>query len=150
MPFKQTLIFLSFLLISLAGKKQVFAQGTDQIERVWYNERLTAKIQVYKGTDGKFYGKVTWLKYPLMANGQPKINGYSPHPERRNDPIIGLQILSGFKKAGKVTYEGGTVYDPENGKTYDCNLTYKGTKLLVRGYVGFSMFGKTTTWTLAE
>lgn len=150
MPVKQTLIFLSFFLLSLVAKITATAQAADQIERTWYNERLTAKIQVYKGQDGKFFGKVVWLKYPLMADGRPKINGYSPHPEQRNDPIIGLLILRNFKKVGKVTYEGGTVYDPENGKTYDCNLTYKGNKLLVRGYVGFSMFGKTTTWTLAE
>lgn len=150
MPLRIALIFLSFFAISPGLQPLAYAQTTDQIEHIWYNEKQTAKIQVYKGTDDKFYGKVIWLKYPLMADGRPKINGYSPKPENRNEPIIGLLILKNFKKAGKTTYEGGTVYDPETGKTYDCNLTFKGTKLSVRGYVGFSMFGKTTVWTLAE
>ena len=150
MPVKQTLIFLIILFISIIPPRQAIAQAADQIEHIWYNERQTAKIQVYKGADGKFYGKVIWLKYPLLPDGKPKYNGYCPKPELRCEPIIGLVILKNFKKDGKNTYDGGTVYDPENGKTYDCKLTYKGDHLDVRGYVGFSMFGKTTTWKLAE
>ena len=47
-------------------------------------------------------------------------------------------------------YEDGTIYDPKNGKTYSCIITRNGKKLDVRGYVGFSWIGRTTTWTLDE
>ncbi len=124
-------------------------QATDPLEHVWYNEEQTAKIQVYKGADNKFYGKIIWLKIPLK-DGKPKVDINNPNEARRNDPIIGLLLLKGFKKASGNTYEDGTIYDPKNGKTYSCKITRKDNKLDVRGFVGFSMFGRTTYWTLAE
>ena len=125
-----------------------FAQA-DPIERNWYNEKKTAKIQVYKGADGKYYGKIFWLKEP-MRDGKPKVDRYNPSDSHKNDPIIGLQILKGFKKDGQNGYDDGTIYDPENGKTYSCKITHKGDRLDVRGYVGISLFGRTTVWTVAD
>ncbi|GAA4470214.1 DUF2147 domain-containing protein [Nemorincola caseinilytica] len=132
----------------LAGRTMAFAQ--DQIERLWYNEEKTAKIQVFKATDGKFYGKIIWLKEPNNEQGKPKVDKNNPKKERQNDPVLGLQILKGFVKDGATGYEDGTIYDPKNGKTYSCKITYKGNSLDVRGYVGISLLGRTTTWTKAE
>ena len=123
-----------------------FAQ--DQIERQWYNEERTAKIQVYKAKDNKFYGKIVWLKEPLK-NGKPKTDENNPAAAKRSQPILGMIILKSFIKDGDE-YEDGTIYDPKNGKTYSCKIKYKGDKLDVRGYVGISLIGRTTTWTKAD
>jgi len=64
----------------------------------------------------------------------------------RNRPIIGLKILSGFEKEGDNKYVDGTIYDPKNGKTYSCKMTYKGKTLDIRGYIGISLLGRTTVW----
>ena len=141
---------LSVLLaIVFLGMNTLAYAQTDPIERNWFNEKQTAKIQVYKSTDGKYYGKIIWLKVPLR-DGKPKVDRYNPEESHTNDPILGLLILKGFKKKGDHAYDGGTVYDPENGKTYSCEITYKGNELDVRGYIGFAIFGRTTKWTLAE
>jgi len=117
---------------------------------LWYNEEKTAEIQVYKATDGKLYGKIVWLKVPSI-DGKPKIDIHNPDQAHRNDPIIGLVILKGLKKGNTENqYEDGTIYDPKNGKTYSCKITYKCDKLDVRGYLGFSLIGRTTTWTKAD
>ena len=39
---------------------------------------------------------------------------------RQNQPLVGLLILKGFEKDGSDSYTDGTIYDPTNGKTYDC------------------------------
>ena len=138
-----------FLIVSLlACRLLAFAQA-DPIERVWYNEEKTAKIRVYKSETGKFCGKIIWLKEP-ERDGKPKVDRHNPDNARQNDPIMGLLILKGFVKKGEHTYEGGTIYDPKNGKTYSCTIAHKGDKLDVRGYVGFSFIGRTTVWTPAE
>ena len=49
-----------------------------------------------------------------------------------------------------IKLTGGTVYDPKNGKTYKCKITYQGDKLDVRGFVGFSLLGRTAVWTKAD
>ena len=117
---------------------------SDKIEGTWFNDIKDAKIQIYKSKDGKFYGKIIWLKEPVK-NGKPKLDEKNRNEKLQRQPIVGLVILKGFEKDGD-TYEDGTIYDPENGKTYDCKITYKGKTLSIRGYVGISMFGRTTVW----
>lgn len=65
----------------------------------------------------------------------------------KDQPIIGMTILSGLRKNGD-SYDGGTILDPKNGKTYKSRITLKdnGKKLEMRGYIGAPMFGRTQTW----
>ena len=67
--------------------------------------------------------------------------------DRKDKPLIGMQIIRGAKKAeGKDVWEGGRILDPENAKTYGLRLTpiEGGKKLEVRGSIG--PFGRTQTW----
>lgn len=66
----------------------------------------------------------------------------------RNKPVIGLVILRDMKENGK-DYSGGTIVDPDTGETYKCKMTLEdnGRKLLVRGYIGFALFGRSQVWT---
>ncbi|WP_347260996.1 DUF2147 domain-containing protein, partial [Rudaea sp.] len=56
-------------------------------------------------------------------------------------------IIWGMKKDGDV-WDGGTILDPKNGKTYGCKLTpaADGKTLQVRGFKGFSLLGRTQVW----
>jgi len=122
---------------------------TDQIEGQWYNDIKSAKVLITKGSNGKFYGKVIWLKEPL-ENGKPKVDRLNEDPKLRSRPRLGLQVLTDFVKDGDIKYTDGKIYDPLNGKTYSCNITYKGKTLAIRGYIGISLFGRTTTWSRVE
>jgi uncharacterized protein (DUF2147 family) len=67
--------------------------------------------------------------------------------DRKDKPILGLEIIRGAKKAdGKDVWEDGKILDPENGKNYTLRLTpiEGGAKLEVRGSV-FGI-GRTQTW----
>lgn len=68
--------------------------------------------------------------------------------ERKDKPVIGLEIIRGAKKSdGKEVWEGGKILDPDNGKNYTLSLTpiEGGKKLQVRGYIAF--FYRTQIWT---
>lgn len=71
--------------------------------------------------------------------------------ERRDKPILGMQILWGLERDGD-TWEGGEILDPKNGKTYRCKMKVVdgGAKLDVRGYIGISLIGRTQTWVREE
>ena len=148
--FRKYSLAILLILSFLAGFSATSLAQTDALERnLWLNEEKTAKIQIYKGTDGLFYGKITWLKEP-NDNGKPKLDKHNPDKAKRSEPLMGLQLLKSFKKDGEHGYAEGTIYDPKNGKTYSCKMTLKDDKLDVRGYVGFSMLGRTTVWTKAD
>jgi uncharacterized protein (DUF2147 family) len=73
--------------------------------------------------------------------------------DRKDKPILGLEILRGLKKTdGKDVWEGGTIVDPKNGKIYRAKVTPidGGAKLEMRGFVGNPMFGRTQTWVRAK
>jgi uncharacterized protein (DUF2147 family) len=127
----------------------LWSQTKDKIEGVWYNQEKTAKIRIYKATNGKFYGAIIWLKEP-NRNGKPKMDDNNPNAAKRHQPLLNLLVLKGFEKEDDNRYEDGTIYDPKNGKTYSCKMTYKGNTLNVRGYIGISLIGRTAIWERTE
>jgi len=66
----------------------------------------------------------------------------------RDRPLTGLDLFAGFAYDGDGRWTGGTIYDPNSGKTYRCIITWvDGNTLKVRGYIGVPMLGRTETWT---
>ena len=67
--------------------------------------------------------------------------------DRKDKPLLGLEIMRGLKKSGDE-YNGGSILDPESGDDYGCTIkvTDGGQKLLVRGFLGISLLGRTQTW----
>ena len=67
--------------------------------------------------------------------------------ELNNRPIIGLQIINQMAPKGNE-WAGGTILDPDNGKTYRCRIKLgeDGNSLEVRGFIGFSLLGRTQVW----
>ena len=73
--------------------------------------------------------------------------------DRKDKPIVGMEILRGVKKAGSDNlWDGGTILDAAEGKVYKVRLSPAdaGKKLEVRGYVGMPMLGRTQTWIRIE
>jgi uncharacterized protein (DUF2147 family) len=141
---------LLFLIAVLCGSRIYgIAQTADPIVGIWNDEDRVSKIQVYKAADNKYYGKIVWLKEP-DRDGKPKTDIHNPDETKRTQPEMGLMLLKGFTRNNEKEYSDGTIYDPRSGKTYSCKIKYDEGKLNVRGYVGVSLFGKTTIWTKAE
>jgi uncharacterized protein (DUF2147 family) len=85
---------------------------------------------------------------PNEDDERPDRDEKNPDPALRNRPLTGLELFAGFSYDGDGRWSGGTIYDPNSGKTYRCIITWvdSGT-LKVRGYIGVPMLGRTETWT---
>jgi uncharacterized protein (DUF2147 family) len=97
---------------------------------------------------GVLSGKVEKL---LRKGADPKAVCDRCTDDRKGQPLVGLEIIRGAKKAeGKTVWEDGRILDPENGSTYSLKLTPadSGSKLDVRGSIG--PFGRTQTWSRVE
>ena len=122
-----------------------------KIEGTWYNDDKTSTIEIKKGSDGKYAGKITWLDEP-NENGKPKVDDDNPDPKLQNRPIMGLTIVENFKyDSKKKRWIDGSIYDPKNGKTYDCFAWFEDgnyNSLYIKGYVaGIKVLGRKTIWT---
>ncbi len=83
----------------------------------------------------------------LRKDADPAAKCEKCSDDRKNQPVLGLEIIRGAKKAsGKNVWEDGEILDPENGRTYALRLTpiENGAKLEVRG--SFGPIGRTQTW----
>lgn len=146
--------FLFILIMVWFPPFVVRAQNQDAILGKWWNEEKDAQIEIY-ACDGKYCGKIIWLKEPhYPANdpegmgGQPKADRKNPDPAKRGRPILAFNLVWGFTYAGENLWEGGFIYNPREGKTYKCKMTLETPdRLKVRGFMGIALIGKTNTWT---
>ena len=131
-------VFLSISIILTAFLSFASAKPADKnpnsIIGFYWSPKKDAKIEVYRRGD-LYYGKFIWL-------AQPRKDHKNPKKQLQDRDVLGLELLTGFTY-DDGTYEGGDIYDPETGKTYSCKMTFDGNRLKVRGFIGFSLFGRT-------
>ena len=102
-----------------------------------------AEIRITQ-TAGALNGRIEKV---LNPKAKPDAKCVECRDERKDQPMAGLEIIRGAKKAeGKDVWEDGKILDPENGREYPLRLTPVdgGAKLDVRG--SFGPFGRTQTW----
>jgi uncharacterized protein (DUF2147 family) len=142
---RTVLVFLSVLLGSFPSTDQ----HSDDILGVWQNGSGKGHIEIYK-QNGKYYGKIIWLREALDAYGRPKTDRKNENPHLRNKPLIGLVMMRDFVY-DDGEWVDGHIYNPSDGKTYKAYMNLKDRNTLeVRGYVGISLIGKTDIWTRAR
>lgn len=135
---KKILVCMSIMLVSLAASAQ-------DVVGKWKLDDGTAIVEVYKQGD-VFNGKIVWLEKPTEEDGTPAKDGNNPDPKLRSRELIGLNMLSGLAKNG-AEYKGGSIYDPGNGKTYNCSMKVEGDVLKVRGSLDKrGLLGRTMDW----
>ncbi|MBC8083972.1 MAG: DUF2147 domain-containing protein [Hymenobacter sp.] len=115
---------------------------------IWTNTEKKATFEIYKCGD-KLCGKIVTLTVPNdPATGKPKTDSMNPDPKLRTRPRLGLVFMQGFEYDDNNKWDDGKIYDPESGKTYSCYMKMNSVNSMeVKGYIGFSMIGKSQAWT---
>jgi uncharacterized protein (DUF2147 family) len=99
--------------------------------------------------NGIYQGKIEKLFRPADQEQNPKCE--KCEGADKDQPLVGLAIIKDIKKDGDE-FSGGTIMDPENGKTYKSKMKLAdgGKKLDVRGYIGTPLLGRSQTWVREE
>ena len=151
---KRLLLAASLLALPLSAAAQA-----PSVFGTWLTASKTAQIRIAPCPDAS-YGPICGTVVSLQNAKGPDGNVVAPDvaidfrnsdPALRNRKILGMVLLYGFRPAGPNTFEEGTIYNGENGKTYKANVALQpdGT-LRLRGYVGSPMFGETQIWTRVQ
>jgi uncharacterized protein (DUF2147 family) len=84
---------------------------------------------------------------PNDADGNPRLDINNPNPELRNAPLRGFRMLKDFVYQGDDSWEEGTLYDPNNGSTYNGIIKMRDDNTLdMRGFIGVEALGRTDVW----
>ncbi|MFT5077936.1 MAG: hypothetical protein ACI825_000959 [Planctomycetota bacterium] len=136
---KQFILIIAIAFVSFTSTAQNVFGKWKTIDDV--SGEAKSIIDIYE-RDGKVYGKVT----QILTEGREDSVCTECDGEDKGKPILGLEIIRGLEKDGDV-YEDGEILDPENGKRYKCYIELvENNKLKVRGYIGFSLLGRTQYW----
>ncbi len=132
----------------LACTAHAFAQANSPLGTWQTIDDSTGKpkalVQITADANGELSGKVV---KGLGENDTPDRRCAACTDERKDQLIKGMTIIKAMKKDGDK-WDGGNILDPENGKVYKCKMTLEeaGQKLIVRGYIGVSLLGRSQTW----
>jgi len=141
---KKILLTMSFIVLTIIsasaqdviGKWKTIDDETGQAKSI---------VEIYK-QNGKIYGKIVEILNPDKQDAKC----IDCPGDANGKPVFGLVIMKNLEKDGDE-YNEGTIMDPNNGKVYKCYiLLEKANKLKVRGYIGFSLLGRTQYWYRVE
>lgn len=131
---KKCLLLLALVFSSMFASAQI-----DKIVGEWYTVddetgAVKALVDIYKGDNGLYYGKII----KVFKNGQE-----NPNSDRK-----GLVIVKDMK-AEDGMLKGGTIYEPESGKTYYAKISYNeaDNTITLRGSLDKrGWVGRSQTW----
>jgi uncharacterized protein (DUF2147 family) len=143
MPMPRLLLIVSTVLMALA--LPAAEASDDQAALIlgnWLTEPRDGIIQISMSADGSYQGKI------VGGNNPQRQDQHNPDPARRTQLLLGQTIVQGMKYDGEGRWSGGTIYDPDSGRTYKCRLErLDADRLQVRGFIGFALLGRSQVWT---
>lgn len=145
MSMRQGVVAATVMLAVWAAPVRAQSADGDAIVGTWLTEDGGSKVEITR-TGATYAGRVVWIKVP--EGGTPPVDAKNSDASLRTRPIQGIDILSGFTFTGNKTWDGGKVYAPRRGNSYNGTLTLNADGTLsVKAKAGIG--SKTVKWTRA-
>lgn len=110
--------------------------------------KVKSHVRIY-AENGVLTGKIEALLNRKPGDENPLCTACEG--ARKDQPMLGMQVIWGMTADGDE-FSGGRILDPAKGSEYKCSFKVieEGKRLKVRGYIGFSLFGRSQTWNRIE
>jgi len=136
MKYILSIFFFISISFSINGQSAVGTWKTIDDE----DGKVKSHVEIFEQS-GKLYGKIIKLINP-ESTICTECKG-----NKKNQPIEGMEIMWALEKDSNTKWEGGKILDPKSGKVYKCKIELEDASTLnVRGFIGFSLLGRTQTW----
>jgi hypothetical protein len=136
--------------LSMGGSSPAWAQSKSPLTGFWqaYFEDGSPSGWFYFAEKSGFYEGRLVKMFKKKGETSVVTTCVACTGEKKNKPMLGMVIVYNLKRNG-TKYENGNILDPRDGNIYnaEAEVTPDGQKLLLRGYLGFEIFGQTQTWT---
>lgn len=138
--------FLLLLLVGISAEVYTPLGRWKTIDDETGEEKSIVRICI---EDGVLYGKIDSLFLEPDEDPNPLCDECKG--KNKDKPILGMTIMENLSQKG-TGWSGGTILDPDNGKTYKCKIEIieNGERLKLRGFLGISLLGRTQYWLRVE
>ena len=123
---------LASLMISVTAISAGAAVAGDP-SGTWVMSNGKVTVRVSKCST-RLCARIVALKEPLDRTGRPKVDKLNPNPALRKRPLLGLMLASNMAPAG-ANYWSGSIYNPDDGRTYSASMKLTGSTMQVKGCV---------------
>lgn len=138
-------LLTGFLVLAATSSTALAAD----LRGVWLTEDKEAVLTI-SDCDGQPCGRIIWLDNATDQSGSLRRDQHNPDSAKQSQRICGLVVINDLEPSGADTWDG-SVYNPQDGKTYSANITVlSDEELKVRAYIGLPIFGRSQTWTRVE
>ena len=138
---------VSLAILALGAFDANAAQPAD-VTGVWLSPKANMRVRIAPCGSG-LCGNIVWMKDPNNPQtGEPLTDRNNPDPEKRNRPILGMQVITDLtpgRTAGEWTAQ---VYSPNEGKTSNVNFFVDGpNSIKIEGCIIIGLLCRAQTWT---
>ena len=135
---------LAACLLLVTGARAMPADVTGR----WETGNGKSHIEIRPCGEDRRCGQIVWLATPLDPRGEPKRDDNNEDSQLRRRTLIGLELMGDFAVDDEnEEWSGGWIYNPRDGQRYSAILKRRSAdELLVRGFLGLRLFGKTEVW----
>jgi uncharacterized protein (DUF2147 family) len=128
-------------MLVLGASSCAHAQGESPILGRWLTEARDGIIEITRAADQSYQGRI------VGGDARRRLDRHNPDPGRRRQELLGQSILLGLHDDGEGKWSGGTIYDPDSGRTYRCNIELLDhDRLKLRGFIGLALLGRSQIW----
>lgn len=145
------IIFISSFLYLFCATLVSASTQTNSPQGLWktiddVTGRAASVVEISVKSNNTLTGKLVKI-YPLPQE-TPSDLCKTCVGKYHHQRIVGLTVIKNLKLDHNKPNEwsGGEILDPQSGKTYHCKIQVNGQKLIVRGYIGMPLFGRSQTW----
>lgn len=134
--------------VAALGLGMAFAASgasAQDVSGMWTASGGKARVRI-ADCGGGLCANVVSLTEPNDTDGKPKVDKNNADAGKRARKIVGIALLSGMKPNGDKAWKG-SIYNPEDGKTYTAHMTLEGSSLKVQGCALGGLICKTQVWT---
>jgi uncharacterized protein (DUF2147 family) len=108
----------------------------------WLTEPKDGIIHISLAASAVYEGRIVGGNHP------GRVDEKNPDPAQRNKSLRGQVILRDLRYGGDGRWSGGTIYDPNSGRTYKCTIELLSPDVLkLRGFIGIPLLGREQIWT---
>jgi uncharacterized protein (DUF2147 family) len=129
------------LMLWAVGSAALMAQQASPMLGRWLTQPGDGIIEITRTADNTYQGTI------IGGNAPHRIDEHNPDPARRQQLLLGQVILKDMREDDGAL-AGGTIYEPDTGRTYKCHIeSLDQDRLKVRGFIGVSLLGRSQVWT---
>jgi lathosterol oxidase len=127
------------------------AQASSNIGGRWASQGFGSIVELRPcpGPAVTMCGRILWLWQERTSTGHPRTDAHNPDPALRSRALVGIEIVRDLRETAAGVWSDGTIYNPDDGRTYTGAIRLRNGTLELRG-CALNVFCQTQTWRRPE